>query len=424
MRKETMSETYPETNATPRATHATDDTGQPAPLWEFVPLGAYDVPAAKAPAAAAGAWHSLHRILRRKEPPDEPLGREHDLHVLSQARLAHLVPPLPWDDAAAALDAALQGMTATGLSGKRVMFCVGQPFSGHAHIVSLLGARHRAVQISPPPTERILSCDEGWFDGWPSPETFWVLPQLERCFLRHASGLDLVRCLLDLAAGGQLGSGVIGCDSWSWAFLQRISPIPESDAVTLQAFDADRLQRLLLGMMQTRSKKEIHCFNAGTGKEIMGSSSQEKPRQKEFLELAAHCRGNVGIATRFWRERLRHAPDDDEVPEDEKNGARAKPGPGEEHVWIASMPSEPELPTGKTEEFFLLLHALLLHGGLQESLLGELLPFSQAHGRALLGQLRHAGMAHCVDGRWQVSEMAYASIRRLLNARDYLTDPF
>ena len=395
------------------------DSSARQPLWEFVPTGDYSVPAGQIQKSAIEAWLSFQKMFRRKDVADPPFKAEQDLHALPEVQLEHLVPSLPWADAAAALDHALQDWMAVGVSAKSVKLVVGQPFSGHAEIVSLLGVRHQATEITLPSIKQILSRDESWLDHWPSSETFWVLPKLEHCYLRHASGLNLVRRLLSLATNGELGQGVIGCDSWAWAYLQRIFPSLLTDAITLQAFDANRLQSLFSGLMTSGSRREIHCCNAKNGQEILGPSAQEEQRQKEFVELAAHCRGNVSLATAYWRKRLHCLPDEDISANDEKPVLSAG-----EQVWVAEMPPDPVLPVGNEEEFFLLLHAILLHGGLPESLLGELLPFSSTRCLGLLAQLRQAGIVLFVNGRWQVGETAYATVRRLLSARDYLIDAF
>lgn len=236
------------------------DRSAQVPYWQFVPPEDYAVPAVQMHKAAGKAWLSLQNLFRRKNSA-ATFKAEQDLHALSEVRLEHLVPPLSWDDAAAALDASLPDWLAAGSSDTCVKFVVGQPFCGHAEIVSLLGARHRATEVAPPSIEQILSNDESWLEGWPLPETFWVLPKLEHCYLRHACGLNLVRRLLCLATNGDLGQGVIGCDSWAWAYLQRIFPLPQAAAITLQAFDANRLQNLLYDQMTSRAQQKIHYFN-------------------------------------------------------------------------------------------------------------------------------------------------------------------
>lgn len=405
-------------------TNPTADQSIPTPLWEFVPVVKYAVPAADAQKAAAVAWVSLQKILRRKDIADTPFKDEQDLHALPQVRLAHLVPPLPWNDAAAALDTALHEWVTAGSAATNVKFVVGQPFSGNAEIVSLLGAQHQAVEVTPPSSDQILSNDLSWLDSWPVPENFWVLSNLEHCYLRHADGLTLLRRLLSLAMNGQLGKGVIGCDSWAWAYIQRVSSMPQADALTLQAFDAERLQSLLNGLMQSRSQTRIHCFDAKNGEEIIGAPSDEEDPRKEFGVLAAHCRGNVAVATTYWRERLRCQPDEDMTADAEKTTLHTGEKDAGEHIWVAGMPPDPELPIGNDEEFFLLLHAILLHGGLLDSLLGDLLPFPMARSRGLLAQLQESGIVHPSSGRWQLQGLAYVAVRSLLKNRDYLTDTF
>lgn len=394
------------------------------PLWQCVPLSDYHVPTPPAEKVAVGLWSSIRQMFRRRDAVGIELKKEQELHALPEVRLAHLVPSLPWQDAAAALDTTLQDWLEPGMSDKSVNFFIGQPFSSHAEIVALLGRQHGAVEIAPPSSEQVLSADESWLDHWPSPQTFWVLPQLERCFLRHANGLGLARRLMSLAANGQLGKGLIGCDSWAWAYLQRIFPWPRAQAVTLQAFDAERLQRLLVGLMKMQTKKALHCRSAKNGQPITDNASEGEPPPKEFAELAAHCRGNVAIATTYWRERLRHQPDKDESSDHQESQQDTDESESVEQVWVAGMPPDPELPLGNDEEFFLLLHAILLHGGLPESLLGALLPFSSARCLGLLAQLQQAGIVLCINGRWQVRETAYATVRQLLTGRDYLVDAF
>lgn len=400
------------------------DESVSTPLWECVPLTDYHVPTLPVDKVAARLWSSIRQMYRRKDAVGIELKKEQELHALPQVRLAHLVPSLPWQDAAAVLDTTLQDWLESSMSNNSVKFFIGQPFSAHAEIVSLFGRQHGAVEITPPSMEQILSRDESWLDHWPSPETFWVLPKMEHCYLRHANGLDLMRRLMSLAANGQLGKGLIGCDSWAWAYVQRIFPWPLAPAITLQAFDAERLQRLLVGLMKTQTKKALHCHSAKNGQVITSDASEGEQPPKEFAELAAHCRGNVAIATTYWRERLRHHSDKDEASEHENPQKDTDESESVEQVWIAEMPSDPGLPLGKDEEFFLLLHAMLLHDGLPESLLGELLPFSSARCLGLLSQLQQSRIALCINGRWQVCDMAYATVRRLLSARDYLTDSF
>ncbi|MEC9491137.1 hypothetical protein [Flexistipes sp.] len=405
-------------------TYEAQENSPRTPIWKFVPPNDYAVPTVHMQKPVSKAWQFFQQIFRRKDVLDVSFKKEYDLYSLPRVQLAHLVPSLPWEDVAVALDTALRDWMADEFSENSVKFFIGQPFSEHPEVVSHLGVRHQAVEITPPSIEQILFNEKSWFDSWPSYGTFWVLPKLEHCYLRHANGLSLVRRLLRLAVSGQLGKGVIGCDSWAWAYVQRIFPLPQADAITLQAFDADRLQRLIYGLMKSQSNTKIHYYSAKHGQEITGISAEEGQRQKEFEELAAYCRGNVAIATTYWRERLTYRQDGYEEPFDGKTKMHTDENRFGEHLWVTAMPPEPELPIGNDEEYCLLLHAIMLHGGLPESLLRDLLPFSAIRCRGLLGQMQQFGIVHCANGCWQVREMAYIVVRRLLSAHGYLTDSF
>jgi hypothetical protein len=128
-------------------------------------------------------------------------------------------------------------MAAAGPS-RPVRFVVGQPFCGLGETLGLWGSSHDAVSVAPPSFEDILAGGGRWFESLGGGDGLWVLPSLEHCYLRHAHGLELVRRFLDLAQSGRLGRGVIGCDSWAWAYLRHVWPIDQADAVTLQAFAA------------------------------------------------------------------------------------------------------------------------------------------------------------------------------------------
>ena len=81
------------------------------------------------------------------------------------------------------------------------------------------------------------------------------------------------------------------CDSWAWAFFQRIHAWPATDVLTLQAFDAERLTSLISDYAH-RSKMHIHYLSAMNGKEILTNEIDSEQTDTEFNELAAHCRGN------------------------------------------------------------------------------------------------------------------------------------
>jgi hypothetical protein len=407
-----------------QARPASPGSGEAAtPLWEFVPLADYGVPDMPASSAAANAWAAFKHLFRHDD--DEMLTavkKEADLRALSEIQLAHLAPPPDWRAAALALDVALHDRHRATPPNGPVSFVIGQPHAGHDDIVKCWGEMHQAIPIAPPSPADILTGNGQWLDNWPATDQLWVLPNLEHCYLRHTHGLALVRQLLEGAESGRLGRGIIGCDSWAWAYLQRIWPVPKPEALTLQAFDGDRLSRLFASLEVSRPGRHIRFRNAENGKGILSvpAAEDESAVGAEIIQLAAHCRGNVGTAQHYWRERLRAEPE----AEVSESDSAADQAPGEESVWVTVSLPEPVLPTAIDEDAVLMLHALLLHGGLPEALLPELLPYPATRCMAVLLCLRNAGIIDRHQERWKIAKLAYTTVRSLLRGRDYLTDDF
>ena len=400
----------------PRAGTAASETTPT--LWEFVPLGDYQPPSMPASSALKDAWNALKRVFRNMETDiAEPAREEARLRSLPQVRLEHLVTPIDHDEPASALDVALgDWLEEAGKPTRAVRFVVGQPHGGNAETLRRWAARHDAPVIAPPSYAQILDGNTAWFDAWPENEP-WVLPDLAHCYLRHARGLDLVRTLLERAESGGLGRGLIGCDSWGWAYLQRVWPVPRPDALTLQALDGPRLARLLTHQIEPGGRQRIHFRNAANGQDILtipstGDSGAEVTSCTELAQLAAHARGNVGVALAYWCESLREQPESEDVESE----------PAEENIWVSARIGEPSLPIESDEDIALILHALLLHDGLPASLLPELLPLPHHHCMALLLRLRNAGLVECGEDQWKVSATGYTPVRGLLQRRDYLTD--
>lgn len=394
-------------------------------LWEFVPVSDYQLPGHSAHSAATMFWAYLKGLSKRSVGmASEPFIREPYLRYLPETRLKHLAPPIDWSIPAQSLNETLQAWLNFPEPDQPIKFVIGQPFTEHAQIVRLWAEMNEATLIEAPSVDQILSGDQSWFDSWPGEPSVWALPNLEHCYLRHINGLNLVRQFLEHAQMGRLGKGVIGCDSWAWAYLQRIWPVPRPDALTIQAFDGARLVRLLCGLMAPRQGMRIRFRNAATGKEIFSAPFEDEQINDEMIQLAAHCRGNVGAAIRYWRERLRSEPELDKAKSENFDTGQKQLPAHEEIVWVAAGLPEPILPVGTDEDTVLTLHTLLLHGGAPESVLSELLPFSSSGCMALLIRLRNAGIVECRQGRWNVHELAYAVVRSLLKTRDYLIDDF
>ena len=384
----------------------------------------YCPPADSTPAALRRQWRLLARLFSRQDPHDTLAQPEATLSSLPPAQLDRLAPPLRWEGAARAFDQIYASKAGSAPTPGVIGILVGQPFCGHADILAHW-ARGRSVRLLEPPTaQEILAADVQWLtrccDSGPG---LWALPALERCYLRNANGLALVRGFLDLAFSGALGPGVIGCDSWAWAYLQRICAWPATPVLTLQAFDGAALTTLLL-QPQAQPTQAVRFLSAHSGTSLLpepedGEEDAAAPVSPELRQLAARCRGNLGVAWHFWRERLRTATE----PQKAQTGDDAPPPT--DAVWVAPE-LEPRAPASDAgDETALVLHALLLHNGLEAPLLATLLPIAAAHLNLQLLHLHALGLVERQDAdRWQVTPLAYPGVRAFLRARGYLTDSF
>lgn len=378
------------------------DEKRERPLWEVVPLEERELPRASQASQARRRWQALGRWLTLgSEAGEEPARDEAQLERLPRVRLANLAPPIDWQPGARAL---ARYFAEAGESAGPVTLLVGAPADGHAELVEAW-ARLSGECLLPEPTAGALLAGEIPWSPEPSPHG-WVIPRLERGFLRQATSLAGLRNFLEAALTGRLGRGVIGCDSWTWAYLQHALALPEAAAVTLQAFDGARLTRYFSSTTRAALGEPQVIRAVGSGEPVL-VDGEEAPTSRELRELAAHCHGQLGLAWHYWRARLCNETPEGEAPDT---------------LWLAETLDEATLPGEVGEESVLLLHALLLHGGLDEALLPEVLPFSHARALSGLRQLQRRGVVSCDAGRWRVAPLGYMSVRRLLEERTYLVD--
>jgi negative regulator of replication initiation len=151
----------------------------------------------------------------------------------------------------------------------------------------------------------------------------------------------------------------------------------------------------------------------------MESHVQEKP--SEFLRyLAARSRGISGVAWAIWRHSLQIAADHD-TEENVQEKASQDSGIT---VWVTAWEdlALPELPGGLSSEGAFVLHSLLLHNRVRTEILPRLLPCSAAATMQAVKHLQTAGIVEEKDQTWQVTPLAYATVRNYLRSEGYLID--
>lgn len=403
----------------------TPGPGPDDPLWELVPLGAYEVPTGPDQRLMRRKWATLRHLFRaRDKEAQAPVKAEAELRTLPGARLENLVPPIDWAPAAEALDRTL---------GDRpkpvgVHFLIGQPHCRHGTILEHWATARDVHLVTPPSGDTVLAGDDSWLTAACESEQPWVLPALEHCFLRHTAGLSVVRRILERAVSGRLGAALIGCDGWAWAYLQHIFPAPQLPTLTLQAFDGRRLADLFIRLSGAAPGGPVTFRNACTGAPVLPDpellAAGEAEIGRELKQLAVHCRGNPGLAWAYWRKRLRAEPETEEADRADGPEQSSPPNGHRDTLWLTDPLDDPVPPAERADDFLLILHALLLHNGLPADVIPELLPLPDDQIVSLMARLEALGMVEHYAGLWHVAALGYATARDMLKERGFLVDPF
>lgn len=407
---------------------STAQAEQNPPLWQYVPHEAYALPQERMTESIKGGLSGLWQRLRNDEKAAEkPQKSEADLQSVSGSLLDRLVPVPDWPSAAEQLAAAVGPRFGAEPGAKSTLLVVGLPHSENPRILECLAEALEWQTISVPSVGQVLSQDPNWLQKFDGRETPWVLPALERCYVRHSLGLSVVRRLFELLNSGAAGRGVIGCDSWAWAYLDHAIPGRMPDALIAQAFDGDRLSRWFDRFASDGSGRRIIFRQADNGAYVLppdvAEPGQSVPETSSFVrQLAAYSRGIPGVAGSIWRNALKREPDQ---PLDEEKERPVEPF-SQTTIWVLpwQLTRQPSVPADIHPESAIIMHTLLIHNGVAPAVLPEILPFPEsAVARAALA-LENAGLIEQTRGLWQVSAAGYPAVRRFLLNAGYLTDRF
>ena len=399
-------------------------------LWCYVPLSGYTVPQATTSQTMKGGisdlWQRLRGVRKKRADPQKP---EPDLEQIPNTFLENMAPNPDWQLPARSLKTALDERLGVAPNEKSTFLVVGLPQGGNAEILTVLAEALKWPLITEPSAEQILSQDHNWLKQIERHDTPWVIPALERCYLRHVHGLAFVRQMFEKINTKAIGNGIIGCDSWALAYLQHVVPGGLPNALVAQAFDARRLSWWFYQLPSNRFQETIHFRQTDNGEFLLPIEPEHAEPDKAdtktsaFInQLAAHSRGIPGIALCFWRKALRKEPDitvtDKSLSETQSDMKTT--------IWVLPWDKldHPVLPSPISPESSILLHSLLLHNGLSQVVLAEILPFSPNMITRMALVLKDAGLIEENEGLWKVSPSGYPIVRRYLNGEGYLTDQF
>lgn len=392
--------------------------------WEYIPLSEHDVPAAPvAELANRGLRKFWHRVRRDRGKPSEPFP---EIAHQSTVEIFNALFAAPdWD----LLSAKLGELAVSEVeNGRRRQVFVGGPHRRTADILRNVARGNGWSIVEAPSPHRIM----GGHVELPSCEadSVVVIPELAQWFLRHDSGLDVLRHLLDwiLLAPCQI---IVGCNSWAWSYLdvaiQLGVALPHPRV--LAPLDASALRSWLSAQATAPVDQSTHFREASTGKIVLtlnGSdpAGDDGPSGGEpssiLTHIAAHGRGLPEIMWRLWRESFLQF----KAGMLTRAAVKAVARKSERTIWMTSWNQMklPEFPDRPGHLHLFIKHALLLHAGLDDFILQLLLPFPRGEILRGLHELQSLGIVELEEGRWRVTLAGYPAVRGALSDEGYLVD--
>lgn len=434
-------------------TESQQDRGVPE-LWKYVSLDRYTHP--KSPASEAvrkgllGLWDKLRKDLSGKNAGE----RSSDNHYIDQS-LLHNVPqklldgaaPEPnWNELTLALDKALAERVQNVSSDSKVQFVVFPTCSGTEGVLLHWAIKKDWQIITPPEPAEIL---EGGNDslaplGANDVKPF-VIPQLERWYLRHHDGLTLIRNLIGLLSAKNPRC-LIGINSWSLAYLNRILNLLNyfESPLTLQALDQQSLEKWFQSLAN-RTGQQIFVFrqtdngnlilplpsaldqsNADDNQQQQNVGDSTPSKTTKFLSyLAGYSRGIPMVAWTIWRHCLRSTQPTYKGDLNDRLAEIMRSRDGHT-MWLPpwSQSDLPSMPNETNQIKIFVLHTILLHGQMQLELLANLLPFPTAEVLTALRELLSLRLIELENGMWRADPLGYPAIRQFLQREGYLLDDF
>ncbi len=409
--------------------------GSPLPQG-LIPVNQWKMPETSVSRSVKDAFQQYLAQLRVGAFQDDQVFESlDDLPELSPSRLQSLAPDPDYVSVAKEMSNVLDAQWSEGSGQRDVKFLVAPPFSGvrsalacFQELGSLPGEESGPWSLITPP-ENLLLDDQSAREWWDRQDLSrpWVIAELGDFWLRHMSGLSLIRELFRRIAAGGLAPGIVGCSSWCWQFWSCYIEDVHFSPLTPEPMDAVSLGAWFESLAASSGGASVTARMANDGVDVLPVSEQSagKKRNGFLRELASAARGNPGVALAIWRRALRSRPEET----DTGDSGQATAGESQaSRVWVVPFDQLglPVVPQTQGDNIGLVLHALLLHDGLDASRLGLVTGIPEYELGFVLARLARSeliGLGQSGDC-WQVLAPGYPSVRRHLQSWGFPVDPF
>lgn len=388
----------------------------------LIPLDQWTSPGTSVQKTLRSAFRDIVKQLRAGLSPEEQaFKRLDDLPALSIRELERFAPEPGTKELAVAVLRHLEALQQASTHNRQLRFLVITPFSG---IPEALRATHRRV-ISPPDNLLMSGQDAAnWWDEQLQDDD-WVIPELANFWLRHRSGLSLLKEFFARVALDDAGKGIVGCSSWCWAFWIQYLPELHVGPITLSPLTGERLTRWLDYLAAGEGGQAVAARMTHDGRPVLPPPVDDSDREYSSFsqDLANLARGNRGVSLAIWQRALRARPEEDSEAEDQEGQPANGP-----RCWVAPLEqlSLPAVPQSSGEQPGHILHALLLHDGLTREQLEIVVGISGQEVSLTLARFIRADLI-IQDAQTKVfwlTPLGYPAVRKYLQARGYPVDGF
>lgn len=372
----------------------------------------------------SGLRDILQQLRAGMTPEDQAFESLDDLPALSHAKLGRYAPQPEAGELAGAINECLASLRQGGTHNRQVSFLVAPPFSGIQGALRASGLR----VISPP--DNLLMAEKdipGWWDEQLAGDD-WVVPELADFWLRHRSGMGLLKEFFARVAMEGAGKGMVGCSSWCWQFWVQYLPELHVAPLTVAPLTDDRLTRWLAFLASGKAGGPLTARMTNDGLYVLPAPEEGCERKySDFArDLATMARGNRGVAHAIWQRTLRaRAEEDTENGDKEEKKDSSANGPS---CWVAPLEqlSLPAVPQSNGRQPGHILHALLLHNGLTSEQLQLVTGWPGQEISLSLARFQRADLVRQGDtvGAFRVTPLGYPAVRKYLQSRGYPVDGF